>query len=78
VAVLIRGQVAQQGLHQTQANPSVSPNATTTYTLTEAIQNGCVNSNSVKISVSPLPAAGVNSNTSICTGTPQLLLGNSC
>jgi len=52
------------GFTSTQPNPYVSPTATTTYALTETNSNGCFNSNSVKISVNPLPAAGVNSNTS--------------
>jgi len=69
VAVLIRGQVAQRGLHLHKLILPFPQTATTTYALTEANSNGCVNSNSVKITVNSLPAAGVNSNTSICTGT---------
>jgi len=65
------------GFTSTQPNPYVFPTATTTYALTETNSNGCFNSNSVKISVNPLPAAGVNSNTSICTGT-SITMGNGC
>lgn len=56
------------GFSSTTANPTVSPATNTTYTVTETNSNGCVNSNSVTISVNPLPGASVVSNTSICPG----------
>jgi len=48
-----------QRVTSTQANPYVSQLQPTTYALTETNSNGCINSNSVKITVNPLPAAGV-------------------
>jgi len=56
------------GFSSTVANPSVNPSATTTYTLTETNSNGCVKSNTIAITVNPLPAAGIISNSSICIG----------
>lgn len=57
------------GFTSTAANPSVSPTVTTTYTLTEKITaTGCTNTNSVTITVNPLPAANVGSSQSICYG----------
>src|SRR5205807_2343372 len=61
---------APSGFTSTLANPSVNPTTTTTYTLTETITNtGCSKSNSVTITVNPLPAAFIISNTAICTGS---------
>ena len=58
------------GFTSTAANPSVSPTVTTTYTLTETITaTGCTNSNSVTITVNPLPSNNAGSNASICTGS---------
>jgi len=55
------------GFTSTSANPSVSPTATTTYTLTETITaTGCTKSNSVIVTVKPLPAANAGANQSIC------------
>ncbi len=45
------------GFTSTMSNPSVNPSVTTTYTLTETGGN-CTKSNSVEITVSPLPNAG--------------------
>jgi len=56
------------GFTSTSSNPSVSPATTTSYTLTETNLYGCVKSNSVIITVNPLPAAAVASNTAICSG----------
>ena len=53
------------------AQPSVTPDVTTTYTLVEKITaTGCENSNSVKITVNPTPAAVayVGPAPAICTG----------
>ncbi len=57
------------GFSSTVSNPSVSPATTATYTVTEINSSGCSNSNSVTITVNPLPAASVISNTAICAGT---------
>ena len=56
------------GFSATVSNPSVNPTSTSSYTLTETNANGCVNSNTVNITVNPLPAVSVISNTAICTG----------
>jgi len=53
----------------------VSPTATTSYTVTETNINGCVSSNTVTITVNPLPAAVAGSNVSICTGKSTTIGG---
>jgi len=57
------------GFTSTISNPTVSPNSTRTYTLTETNAIGCSNSNSDTITVNALPAASVISNTVICIGS---------
>jgi hypothetical protein len=57
------------GFTSTDANPVVKPSATTTYTVIEKNTNGCVDSNSVKVTVVPLPAANAGKNQVICAGT---------
>ena len=53
----------------TSYKPTANPTSTTKYTLTEKITStGCTNSNSVTVTVNPLPAAAVASNASICKG----------
>ena len=61
------------GFTSAVANPSVSPAATTTYTLTETNINGCVASNSVVVTVNALPAAAAGSAVSVCSGKPANL-----
>ena len=57
------------GFTSTSANPSVSPTVTTTYTLTETITaTGCSKSNSMVVTVNPLPAANAGVNQTICPG----------
>lgn len=57
------------GFTSTSANPTVSPTVTTIYTLTETIEaTGCTKSNSVTITVNPLPAANAGSPSAICLG----------
>jgi len=56
------------GFTSVAANPTVSPTATTSYILTETNASNCSNSNSVTITVNPIPAALVIPNTSICSG----------
>jgi large repetitive protein len=67
---------APAGFSSNSANPAVSPSITTTYTLTETNLNGCVKSNSVTITVNPLPAALVISNSTICNGSSIYIGGN--
>ena len=62
------------GFTSTSANPIVSPSVNTTYTLVETITSGgCINTNSVVVTIVPLPAAIAGSNRSICTGTSTQL-----
>ena len=57
------------GFSGTASNPNISPTLTTTYKLTESITaTGCSKSDSVIITVNPLPAASVGSNSAICSG----------
>ncbi|MEI7982247.1 MAG: hypothetical protein WCI71_11385, partial [Bacteroidota bacterium] len=57
------------GYSSTEANPTVNPLATTTYTLTETITvTGCTKTNSVIVTVNPLPAANAGSDRAICLG----------
>jgi len=58
------------GYTNTTANPSVSPTATTTYYLTETITaTGCSNTDTVIVTVNPLPKAYAGSSQSICAGS---------
>src|SRR5207247_5745551 len=55
------------GFSSTSSNPSVSPTVTTTYTLTETITaTGCLKSDSVVITVNPLPNPVISGNASEC------------
>jgi hypothetical protein len=55
------------GFTSTEANPTVSPLVKTTYTVTETIAaTGCTNSNSVVVSLNPIPEAIAGTNRSIC------------
>lgn len=55
------------------ANPTATPPTTTTYTVTGTDANGCTDSDSVKVTVIPLPNITVTPSTSICLGdTVQL------
>jgi gliding motility-associated-like protein len=56
------------GLSSTSViNPSASPAATTTYTLT-LTNNGCVNSDDVTVTVFPNPTLTVSNDTAVCIG----------
>ena len=56
------------GFTSTSANPSINPTITTTYTLTETTPGNCSKTNSVIITVNPLPIANAGSNQTICSG----------
>lgn len=49
-------------------NPTATPTTTTTYTVVGTDANGCTNTDSVKVTVLPLPNVTVSANTSICVG----------
>lgn len=58
----------------TLANPTVDPQATTTYHLTETnTVTGCLNSNEVTVTVNPIPAAITGSDKTICFGEGVLI-----
>jgi len=55
------------GWTSTEANPTVTPLVTTTFYVVETITaSGCINSNSVIVTVNPLPAAAAGADTTIC------------
>ncbi|MEI7981719.1 MAG: T9SS type A sorting domain-containing protein, partial [Bacteroidota bacterium] len=63
------------GFSSTDANPTVNPLVTTTYTLTETITaTGCTKTNSVIITVNPLPTAIISGTKGICVGEGAPLL----
>jgi len=51
-------------------NPSVSPTATTTYTVTVTDASNCFGSDMVTIYVNPIPTATVDPNATYCNGDP--------
>jgi gliding motility-associated-like protein len=61
----------------TGANVSVSPGSTTIYTVTGINSNGCVNTQTVNLTVNSLPTLTVAaSSTAICAGETATLTGN--
>ncbi len=62
---------APAGFSSTISKPKISPSSTTSYTLTETnTVTGCMNANSVQITVNQLPVANVGQPSySICNGT---------
>ena len=58
------------------ANPTANPNNTITYYVTGTDANGCVKSDSVKVTVNPTPVANASLDDTICTGTSTTLNGS--
>lgn len=58
---------------QTTASISVSPNATTSYTVSGTGTNGCVKSTTLLIAVNAAPTLAVSGNTTICNGSTSTL-----
>ncbi|MBK7958246.1 MAG: hypothetical protein IPK03_09085 [Bacteroidetes bacterium] len=57
------------GFTSTSANPSVSPMTTTKYYITETITaTGCMNMDSVIVTVNPIPAANPSASRGLCIG----------
>ena len=62
-----------QGLSSsTIGNPVVSPGSTVTYIVTATL-NSCVNSDTVLVTVNPLPPAEAGPDTAMCQGSPVML-----
>ena len=63
-----------EGFSTTSANATVNPLVTTTYTVVETISaTGCSNTNSVKVTVNPLPAAVAGADRAICINASTTL-----
>ena len=58
-----------KGFFDTLANPTFKPAATATYYLTETVAaTGCNNTDSVEVTVNPLPNANAGTNAALCFG----------
>ncbi len=64
------------GFTSTSSDPEVTPQQTTTYILKQTNQFGCKKSDSVTISVNPVPIAFPGHDTAVCEGT-MVTLGTS-
>ena len=58
---------------ETTSNITVSPVATTDYTLTVTDCNGCTATDDIKVTVYPLPVSGITGQKSICIGGTTVL-----
>jgi len=58
------------------ANPSASPGATTTYTVTVTSVNGCTDTDQMTVTVNSGPTADAGSNQTICNGNSVTLGGS--
>lgn len=56
------------------ASPTASPTTTTTYTVIGTDANGCVNVDSVIVTIKPLPTVNAGNDTAICFGDSAQLL----
>jgi len=62
------------GFTSSEANPEIIPLVTTTYTVVETnTETGCINTNSVLITVNPLPASAAGADRGICPGSTTTL-----
>jgi len=55
------------------ANPTASPNTTTTYTVTVTNLEGCIGTDQVTVSVNGFIAANAGADQTVCSGTPAFL-----
>ena len=64
----------EEGLDTTVASSvNASPSVTTTYTVTVVDSNGCINKDSVTITINPLPNANAGSDVTLCPGESTML-----
>jgi len=56
--------------------PTATPSSTTNYTVTVTDLNGCVNTDSVLITVNPLPAADAGMPVAVCEGDSVMLMAS--
>jgi len=62
------------GFTSTVSNPTVSPLVNTTYTVVQTITaSGCTNSNSIVVTVNPIPAAIAGADRAVCANTTTTL-----
>ncbi len=61
------------GFTSTVSNPTVSPAATTTYTLTERNSNGCTATSTVVVTVNPVPSPNAGTDVTICSGSSSTI-----
>ncbi len=59
----------------TIANPTVTPTANTTYTLTTINSTGCSDTATVKVTLAPMPTLNAGSDKAICPGGSVILTG---
>ncbi|MGN6568027.1 MAG: gliding motility-associated C-terminal domain-containing protein [Flavipsychrobacter sp.] len=57
----------------TCANPTANPSSTTTYVVTGTDAHGCVNTDTITVSIRSLPTVNAGSDVSICKGTSTIL-----
>ena len=60
----------------TLANPTASPNVTTTYTVTVTHPNGCTNTDQIVVNVNPLPNVDAGADLAICIGGSSVIGGS--
>ena len=56
-------------------NPTATPSATTSYTLTVTDSNGCTSTDVVRVTVNPAPAVVASADVAVCAGTGTSLNG---
>lgn len=65
------------GYSSSQANPTVTPSATTTYIVTATNSFGCINKDTAVVTVNPLPVVTAGTAQTVCINTPPFNLSGS-